>query len=62
MNRNHESDKFTFIKRGPESIFIKSGPKSALIKYRLYFFRDPNLRVEYEYGYEYRYRYEYEYE
>jgi hypothetical protein len=34
MNRNHESNKFTFIKRVLRSVFVKNGLKSALIKCR----------------------------
>jgi hypothetical protein len=43
MGRNHESNKFTFIKHVPRFAFIKRGLEIFS------FFIDSNLRVEYEY-------------
>jgi hypothetical protein len=38
MVRNHESDKFAFIKCGSGFVFVKSGLRSSLIKCGLEFF------------------------
>jgi hypothetical protein len=46
MGRIHENNKFSFNKRGSESVFVESGLESALIKCGLFFFTDPNLNIE----------------